>query len=203
MPRNMKTKLKTILQLVILFLFAGLFACKNDCPEYHVAPEAISYGVFKVGSWWIYQDETTGVQDCVYVDKITTVHNEVRIDKKCDYVNEQISMILKSKKSNIQFGCGVYRSRDYSGISISFNNCFLHSATVATFSPNLVLESDLEYFNSATIGNITYNDVIKNTIISDYGMEIWFAKGVGLLKVSGTNDCKKFYLINSKIIPYE
>ena len=42
-------------------------SCKKKPPEYYLDPDFKNWSCYKKGSFWIYQNEITGKQDCTYV----------------------------------------------------------------------------------------------------------------------------------------
>jgi hypothetical protein len=67
-----------IAYILLIFLFALTFGCKKDkvpcttCPtsggaECEDIQNVKNFFYFKVGSWWVYEEENSGVRDSVYV----------------------------------------------------------------------------------------------------------------------------------------
>jgi hypothetical protein len=199
----MKTKLKITLQLIVLFLFAGLFACKDECSTYYANPEAIHYGAFKKGSWWIYQDDSTGVRDCVYVTKVTQSMFEMSVDKKCRWKGERILTLTKSNKYDWELPYSVSRDDNETGLGIRFNKCQC-SLGNTVFRNNLIIDSKTHFFSSIVVQNKIYENVIYTKEQYSYFTEVWYSKNVGIIKIRSNYDgFANLSLINYNIIPYE
>ena len=97
--------MKKILFL-ILIVSVFIFNCKEKPkPEFFIDQDTKDFCVFKVGSWWIYQEELSAEKDCVWVVE----SNEKKIDSDhVRNVRNGIQMVLFStlwSKQNVQITC--------------------------------------------------------------------------------------------------
>jgi hypothetical protein len=59
-----------LLTLPLLYVFQG---CIKHDPEYYYIPDEFKqWVVYQPGTYWIYLNETTGLQDCTYVTRVYT-----------------------------------------------------------------------------------------------------------------------------------
>jgi hypothetical protein len=58
---------KYLFVLLILLVGFMLDSCKKQPPEYYITPDFKNWSCYKKGSYWIYLNEISGVQDCTWV----------------------------------------------------------------------------------------------------------------------------------------
>jgi hypothetical protein len=208
----MKTKLKVALQTVILFLFAGLFACKDDCPTYYVHPEALAYGAFREGSWWIYQDDSTGVRDCLYVEKVNNYFQESTIDKKCQYKNQVIFSILDSKKNIFPIFYNIHASENITFVGVEYHDT--HQYGFWLFGYSGINFTNSEYYNitesytNFVYLNYTFEKLLKisskSSLDTNRKAEFWIAPKVGIIKIISKDFITpNISLVEYNTLPYE
>ena len=92
---------KLLFLILIVSLF--IFNCKEKPkPEFFIDQDTKDFCVFKVGSWWLYEEVNTAQQDCVWVTQM----NEKKFES--NYVNNVrngIQMIMFSTWWDKQITC--------------------------------------------------------------------------------------------------
>ena len=86
----------------ITLLMAAFSGCKK--PEelretYYIDKELYDYVLFPKGSWWIYKEETSGVEDSVVITKKEQYINKVRIAADYDFEVYDVD-IYSSQRGN-------------------------------------------------------------------------------------------------------
>jgi|GEM_PF-3232977 len=64
-----KKSLKLAASVVLSVVFAfPLSSCGPDEPIYHpIRQELKDWGTFKEGTWWVYEEESIGIRDSIYI----------------------------------------------------------------------------------------------------------------------------------------
>jgi len=186
----------------IIILFAG---CKKKTEPsfYKISDEIKSYGDFKIGSYWIYKNDSLNIEDSIYVDNYT-----FRIDETIPNIStgrvESRYEVLSCECKNLQLTHNLnYDARgfdDYLTIierdltkNIMWNINFFNSNPTENIE-NIIVKN----IDTITIFNTKYNNIIyQKTIVTTYDYhngdgintihtkdttEYWLAKNVGVIK---------------------
>jgi hypothetical protein len=209
-----KPKLMNRFTVLMLFLTIG-FSCKKD-PEQNLDycelhPEECvdirmvkDWFYFDYGSWWVYEEENSGMRDSVYVIEtwsdtgshkfLTRVHStydgydypyftQTALET---YKNHQVKKEVQST--------GVYRAKTKPGDFVAEDKCFLFYPKVGMWSFNygdpfgdpdsLIIKTLYDNFE---LSGYSYQEVVGiyeiTTAVEEYQPTMhFFAKGVGLIK---------------------
>lgn len=228
----MKRLLYTLL-FAIFGVFSIITSCKKDKPEDPVpcttcqkVSEAKDYFAFKVGTWWVYEEETSLARDSVYVTEShfnMTGYAEYDFDvrmfstyqnfyyhywpmfisnlKGCNVINPVSNRCLYVKRSKYQFGNFIGESK-----------CFF----VAYKTGDFIYEFNVNYEN---------NKVFIKQVLSEYNLNgqmfgktvkihelctfiegnqptnHYFSKGVGLIRKELIDSNQVWNLVNYHIEP--
>jgi hypothetical protein len=177
-------------RIIYLLLTLVLFSCEKETYQYFYIPDSVkAWGLYQVGSYWIYKDEDTGQLDSVYVyDVKRTTEDEVS-DKLHHRIYESFHVFFRNSNSETKIS---YLENSYNGYSsvgnIKFKEHF--SFYFRDFKP-------VTY----KINNIIYSEV--DSLIDESNNEIWVAKNNWIVKQRIHTDSINFSmktLIRSKII---
>ena len=191
-------------RIIILFLFIlSISSCKTDGPYYKLYEPVKEWGDFKEGTWWKYENEETGEQDCVWIENnVSDIWSEEidgKIKESGDYINLYLNNTNLKRKIFMRLSAGnkgnhfSIREEDKYGSYSSF-----YLANLITFDSLLLDSSGESYikekFSSFSLNNLSYNNIIHvisikddqtNPVLSyDYHSvnEYWIAKYEGIIK---------------------
>lgn len=192
--------------VIVVILFLSLSQCKPDGPHYTLNDEIKEWVDFKEDTWWLYEDEITGKQDCLWITKneAATWYDEIdkRIKESGDYIWLYIENTDTTRETFMSVTAGNYN--EYFSIYDKENNVDTvveFNVTILSFNPQL---SDstyngkskiIERFSNYPVNNIEYSDVVhiccevSNEItvsnVSEWYYSIneyWIAKHEGVIK---------------------
>ena len=193
-----KKRISLILYCIIIFL---LYSCqKKESKHYTISDNFKEWCLFQNGSYWIYKEDSLQYIDSLYIDG-APIHYTNTININADekgYIIDLISIPLKSQFFN---AWELSASADLcSHLVISFKDStvvlslvdnlkYLSKYTASNFSQPAYFEN-LQYYSSFEINSKDYKDVIKTFFYHFEGGSkeyyFYFAKNVGLIKISGT-----------------
>lgn len=90
----------------IFLVFASMtllaWSCQEDDPDYYtINQEAKEWGVYKLGSWWVYKQENTNITDSIFVSKYEeSIYEEVS-DKKLQFYKEFFFIMYRNLDDNV------------------------------------------------------------------------------------------------------
>lgn len=197
--------------------------CINNPQLCETPMEAKLYFSFKMGSWWVYEEETTHERDSLYVTEY--VNDEQSPDfstriysEREDYYYHYFPWIISS---NNCFPNGISSSKcihvkrskgnigDYIGEDICFfiqhkKNDQIQITNVQFFGDKLTISE--VYYDSFTLGDLTFNRTVKihedHTFIENNNPTYhYFAKGVGLIRKELLDSNEVWNLVNYHIEP--
>lgn len=180
-----------------ILVFLSVYSCKKEEPEhFRLSAEFKRWTVFNVGSYWIFQNDSTFQTDSVFVKEPPRVLDAPAYSSKDNFTMEWIEMsyssaFLKSTTQNVREG-------GMETYSISINNN-VPVALIASGSDNFI-----PYYNYENTGAYTYQLLFQDSVFylgpkkynnvvctqftkSGEKLTCWFAKDIGLIKVSGEN----------------
>jgi hypothetical protein len=225
----------TSLLFATLLLFLTSSSCKDKKPQpsndfcinnpqlCETPMEAKLYFSFKVGSWWVYEEETTHERDSLYVteyaDDPTSTNFTTRIyspNQDFFYVYYPVSSSGNGCNDNgISSGRCIYvkRVKTKPGNYVGEENCFFiqHKKNDQIGTSNVQFWDDKitvseVYYDSFTLGDLTFNRTVKihegHTFIENNNPTYhYFAKGVGLIRKELLDSNEVWNLVNYHIEP--
>lgn len=224
--KTIPQKIIFILTVIIIF-FLG--SCKKNTPHYSISDEVKKYFDYHEGSYWVYKEDLTGLEDSTYVYSYAHVNNN---EDFSGMTRELITIIFKSQfinQSVIQYvGCA---GPDYVEVCSRLDpssppefegpNVF----SVAYFpgwqadkknispecTPNFIYFYKI--IPSVTVNNVLYHNIIYSefgsvdSAISNsnyYQRKLYIAKNIGIIKYSEIakylNINRSFSLLRHKVI---
>lgn len=215
-----------------IFIF-GLLNCSKDkvpgeptpCATCQKVTEAKDYFAFKVGSWWVYEEETTLERDSVYV-------TESYIDEGGYDFNVRMFSTYQdfyyhywpTFMSNLN-GCSIYsavskrclfinRSKYQFGNVLGESKCFfikyyigdfIYSGSDMTYCPdNKVIFENI--YNEFVIDTFNFSKTIKIHELCSYidgkqPTNYYYSKGIGIIKKEFLDSNQVWNLVNYHIEP--
>ncbi len=187
---------KIYIVLFILLLSAG--SCirekcyNNSKADYHYLDPATLpwFGMFKDGSWWVYEEEKTGLRDSMYVKNyhhsFYGMGCEFREFNEGELISQYVlknSQFLYSVESDIRtgFDTGFFLSLYYD----SENDFFYYKRNDTIIKLNY-LSKVKSYFN-----------LLPLILNSD---TIFFAKDIGIVRIVDEKNKRKFNLIKYEVV---
>jgi hypothetical protein len=201
-------------------------SCKKDkvgdnapCTTCQSVTEAKDYFAFKVGSWWVYEEETSHERDSVYVTQ-STIGSDYMFDTYMYselqgyyyhyyplYINNNVCSKTEPTKSKCLF---VTRAKQKPGDYIGENYCFFVNYSVGSYETefnicnpnNRVIISNV--FNEFDLGLFHFN---KTVIVHELCTFIencqptnhYFSKNIGLIRKELLDSNEVWNLINYHI----
>ncbi len=221
-------KLISLILLCISGFIILIVSCKKDpvvsstpCTTCQKVTEAKDYFAFKVGTWWVYEEETSLERDSVYVTQSTissgynfdtyiystyqgyyyhywplyintnVCSETVPVSKKCLYVNR-----AKQKP-------GDYVGSDYCLFFTYYENDYIYISNVAYQNDKLSIDA---IYTTFQLGNYEFQKTIKihelNTFIEGkQPTNHYFSKGIGLVRKELIDSNQVWNLVNYHIEP--
>jgi hypothetical protein len=222
--------MKTILKLICLLLTLPFVAaaCKQEAirpdePPLPLPENALSYFYFKPATYWVYQNDKTGQID---TQTILTA-NRKWIGADADNSYEEAAITIKStfkkyteehkaigdkctkqeRDSGITKSCWIKTGRPSSGYYTTWRYPFREGLTGES-SPATTdnsMYTVLEMYDSLQLNNTTFLGVakIQTTNARFYyrkNINVFWAKGVGIIKMENLTDGETWNLIDFKIV---
>lgn len=177
-------------RIIYLLLTLFLFSCEKETYEYFYIPDSVkAWGLYQVGSYWIYKDEDTGQLDSVYVYDVKRTIEDKISDKIHHRIYESFYVYFKNSNSETKV---TYLENSYNGYSSVGN---------ITFKEHFNF-----YFRDLETGTYTFNNVTYNEVaylIDESNNEIWIDKDNWIVRQKTHTDPTNFStktLIRNKII---
>lgn len=217
--------------LVIALLLGALFGnckCKKD-PDPTPEPkptvpleDLTAYSYFKTGTYWIYKDSATGIEDSVYVyfdtsysyyqnNGIQAAGNYMYHDCKIHSNSDTYNYYYKISGGNYSISTGengVERIRtkpgNYIGETYLMSNRFIEGDQIGLFTGTGTTYFKMEYSSFLLEGNI-YNKVVKfyddkNASEYESPTNFYIAKNIGIIRKEILDSMKIWNLIRYNII---
>ncbi len=184
-------------------------SCKPDGPHYKLYNETKEWGDFKENTWWLYENETTGEQDCLWVEKNDPGVWQDYADKKIKESGDYIWLYIENTDTNRTVFMSISANKFYNIFYLRENDVYKnnineYTATILAFD-TLMLDTSyyttktfiINKYDTYTINNKEYNNVINVTCeildyydnsypLNDQGYnavnEYWIAKYEGIIK---------------------
>ena len=204
--------------LLFIMLFAIRCEKEEPTPRQHLDEEIHDYTIFPKGSWWVYQIEGSEHTDTL---KILANTNEIVYDLDVTgtyyqrvYVKKYYSGMKAKAKGIASAQYMIYDRCEYWGTFLSDTSTYrqlqyisgLASAdTVSEYNHNFIMKKTVN--GSVILNGVSYHDVV---IFSFQKLNVWskqyhvkknlfFAKGVGLIKEEDIENNKTWNLIDYHI----
>ena len=183
------------LQITILLLFPAFLtftSCKKNCKDILVDQALKDYCMFKPGTWWVFQNDSTLARDTIIIESITNeVLNLCNEDINANYETINCYGKLRGKAANI----GFYPEYD-EVLSWIEDTLFRHRIwpTVRLDNPNgpvMVLDSE-------SVNGHIFKDVLVFGAIGISEQHV--AKNAYWIKSVDTRDSTSYSLVDFHII---
>lgn len=193
----MKTKFIFILVLSLTALHCKPHSdCTNDPPtETHLSAEDLSYFNFPVGAWWLFENDSTGARDSVYVvGNINFVKEIPDQEPGCIFAYEDGKKLTTfSPFFNFQIIHTLQAANAYSYATFEFGGAGHTSFRSPEYSnqPRDTLFYKVGQFDSVIFSGHHFFEVTEffTSIYSfgppdykSYFARFWYAKNIGLIK---------------------
>jgi hypothetical protein len=177
-------------------LLAAILSCScyRQCKDkelmsYYYLPTMENYfGVYKPGNWWIYENLSDTVIDCLYVSDYSERTDEIRIPYCYSYPVREFKLNtnhLLQDESSIDVN---YEHMNCCQDFIGFHSVLsIHMDGQHDAHPKSSTDVGEILFDSLSINNISYHDVLY--ITSTNNIQTYFAPNVGLIRyITPQND---------------
>jgi len=195
----MKHQLKIILWLSIFCLVA----CKKETPHYTVSDEMKQYFAYKIGSYWIYINDSTKIIDSSYLTDVVNSTQGVGKDGRHLFSYDFIGLSFHSKfliEYEVKNDCDQKMTKLYIGLGENQTISFHPVAYVEGAPSNQNYYTNcgrpfgalwMETIPLLTLNEVTYSNVAQTILryseqlsnqIQNKVLKFYFAKNIGLLK---------------------
>ncbi|MFT4662626.1 MAG: hypothetical protein ACI8XB_002917 [Patiriisocius sp.] len=198
------------LAMILLFIVPACTKdktpCVTDCPESNCEDiqGVKDYFAFKVGSWWVYEEETSGERDSVYVTEYandpTSYNFDMRVystyqdfyyhfyptfsygSSQCSESGITCSSCVQVKRSKYQIGNVIGNAHCFFFINKIGESMYTYSSAIN----NNKITIELKY-DDFQLGQLTFNKTIKigelNTHVEgQQPTNHFYSEGIGLIK---------------------
>lgn len=201
-------KMKFILPILVISLFFNscYYNCKCNDSYIKLPEETKEWFWFKEGSWWVYRN----VEDTSILDTLQLIYStDESSNKFCrssfasalgcseiltvELIHSNVKYFQSYSDSNIAGGESYFVYSPHGGGQYLYNTSFNkgHSTTGPFLGFPIIIGENYDGYilndtNNITINNILYTNVAHSiSQSSSYNgiKEIWWAKGIGLLKI--------------------
>jgi hypothetical protein len=215
-------KSKHPISLLCLFLLLLLVCCKHEPPpkvcQYDSSVEEMKkWYYFKTGTWWVYQEQNTGVLDTITVYYDWEGLSQSGYDGFEWYANGSLDGFNYKYRFNSSYSihclsekeCTCHklnRSKTQPGNFVGDAFIFLYPIIKGNYTGSGSGVSFVkEVFSSFDILDSTFNDVALWEVEDDPSEDgehslYWIAKNVGIVGIEKTNAVETWNLINYSII---
>jgi hypothetical protein len=184
--------------MVLISSFCCGKKCRQPVSSYGMPKEIDPYfGVYKPGSYWIYQNRQATRKDSLYITEASTVMTEELNIACIEYETRKFNLhsnwlnngsILPVRYENNQQCCEAIFVHD-----ANVNNVFSYFLGTDNGKP-VIKSANSKLLDSMRAGNTTYYEVINQ---QRFSFETWFAPRVGLVQFVNGSDT--FYLTKFKM----
>jgi hypothetical protein len=197
----------------------------GGCNSVLVAKE---FFLFKPGSWWVYEEEYSGVRDSMYVLNYSNgsgynfyitiksaldgfeysywpEYNGQPNDKQCDEVAPVAKKCMNVKRDKLIPGAP--------GVFISEGRCMFFQYNLKDSTPSINYPNYVNNYikivdikNNFQLGNFSFNETVKvldphDKQCRDHRSYHYFSKGVGLVRLELADTTETWNLVNYHIEP--
>ncbi len=198
-----------LFKTIFLLFFATLFTtCRSEyelqCTDKNIVkvlPHAMDFFYFKTGSWWVYEEETSGEKDSVWVGLHQTKTSNATVSKRDCHCGKgkcveefSTSFFSSNAKGKSLYGFNIGSSLIEGEFTIMeggniYKNASGYRITYRDYkydkeSPTYGIYEDLD---SIVVNGKTYKDILhhyypKQDNIPDWQHEAWYARNIYLVK---------------------
>ncbi len=218
---------------IVFFTVLCFLSCKEDKPKPYCEEnpgqcqsvlEAKKFFAFKVGSWWVYEEETSGERDSMYVTEgnndYTSYDFDTRIESALTGYEYHYWPVYSggnsscSKSSPVQEKClYIKRSKGKPEDYIGEAYCFFVNYRVGDYayiSGNIYFENNKiivsNIFSTYSVQNITFHNVVEFHELSTRVEGIqptnhFYSENVGLVRKELLDSNEVWNLVNYHIEP--
>lgn len=192
---------KSLILFVIILVYLLIYSCKKTEPEHFYVSNAFKqWTVFDIGSYWIFKNDSTLKLDSVHVKKKPEFLNVPAYSSKDNYTLEWIKMsyssvFFSSSKIILQEGgretfyIHINDNSMYTLIANSQDNFISFYENKKEGSTYQLLSQDSVFY----LGLKKFLNVVRTQHTFDgKKWTFWFAKDIGLIKVTGENTYPDF-----------
>lgn len=227
--------MKVLHSIIFISITVSLFACKNKVnpnpPPCEINPgscksilEAKDFFVFKIGSYWVYEEETTHQRDSLYVVDYANVTNDYDFDVRIkSSLTEYIYHYWPTYYGNIT-GCNVngtvtnrclyvnrskYKFQDHLGETIIFYLNYNIGENISTGSDmDYCPDNHLSYaakYDSIMVGNNFFHNVVRVDQECEFAegkqpTRFYYSKNIGIIKKEFLDSNQVWNLVNHFVI---
>ena len=223
----MKNKL---LYYALAFFIFSVCSCscdksgdENIQPSFLIPQEVKDYTFFKEGTYWIYKDSASGIEDSVYVyysyqeyDTLSAnnsyglapgIYEWFEVKTRSEFYHYDYYYNLNSSFiSYSPLHVSVFREKSKPGDYVGATVCFIYPPTIGITSYwyNDVTTVN-NFYGNYNIGGNTYSNVVniyetKNVTENDQKTHLFFAKNFGLVRKELIDSLQVWNMIRKNII---
>ena len=219
--------------LLALAVPALLLSCKNKKPtesyceknpsECETVSAAKEFFYFNIGSWWVYEEETTHERDSIYVTEQTSNNGYVFYMKTKSalteydyqywpvytYGNPLCSMTEAVQGKCVYISITKYKPGGFSGqgkcFFVNYKQGMYEVAPTTAFPENKIEVESI--FPDYTLGSLNFDQTVKikeqHTLLeNDQETHHYYARGVGLIRKELTDSNQVWNLVSYHIEPF-
>jgi hypothetical protein len=187
--------------LILLSFCVFILSCEKE-PNYYPIPQILKdCGLYKKGSYWIYQNDSTMITDSIYISFVRIYNDSIYSDKKLRDIYETIIIDFYSSQNKFSYSSkleGAIFSNLYFEVNNTItkdrNSCILlrinlNNEIVDTSSYYYILEKKTKI----SLNNISYSNVLlintstryyysNNSTNETFYNQYWLSKGNWIIK---------------------
>ena len=196
--RYMNNGFKVLIGLICLLLCMFFFSCDKGGKHYSVSQEFKDFFLVQNGSYWIYQDDSTGLKDSTYL-KGPPIEEILQTNER-DKDNPSIERYSIGFHSELMLEYQLFVNtggQNFLLIDIGSSEVYGMMDQVLPDSNYCIDSSVKDYFmvrpmiSSFNVNSVVYNNVLQSRFYNEINnFNFYFAKYFGLIKVTGTWDNK-------------
>jgi hypothetical protein len=183
---------------VLILVFS--FSCKKELTHYYVSDAFKRWTVFNKGSYWIFVNDSTSAIDSVFVKAEPRYLDIPPYSSKDNFTLEWIELsyssaffspteIVLKEGGGETFYMHIYNTSMYTLIASSADKFIPYYENINEGSTYQLLSQDSVFYLGA---EKFYNVVSTQRMFNGEKWTFWFAKDIGLIKVSGENTNSDF-----------
>ena len=176
-------------------------SCKKELPHYYVSDAFKSWTVFNKGSYWIFQNDSTLIFDSVFVTVNPSFLEFKPNSSNANFTLERIEMSYSSVFFHSSM-ITIDEGGQYEAFFIQINNDLFHILLASSadnfiqYHENTIDGSIYQLLSSDSVFYLGpekfYKVVSTQYTINKKKWTCWFARDIGLIKVTGENTSPDF-----------